>query len=233
VPDVNFWRELEIAVAQDEYLKPLVAAAKRLEIALAKLGVSTECMANLIDADMAAFLDDYFTTSTHSGVISGTPEFMSVFVRIAMETSEPHLQNPLDDLHSFWYTVLWAALYNPETLKEVDDPKVVRQVKRWRSGVAGPRGARASTVEEMSQCDLSSTGHSRLLSTIVPLLFEWNPSLTRLQRQFDKVFKGCTDSHEKLLVFYRFAYEGVAEYAELIYEERETLQAQSVAEATL
>ena len=77
--DVNFWTSLLDAVGDDTYLD-LVKAAERLEKALEKLGVSTTCMAVLIDADMAASLSDYFSQEAHHGVISVSPNLLSVRV---------------------------------------------------------------------------------------------------------------------------------------------------------
>ncbi|RPD53233.1 hypothetical protein L226DRAFT_563965 [Lentinus tigrinus ALCF2SS1-7] len=225
----NFWGGLKTAAAHDAYLLPLVVAAERLESALAKLGVSTECQAVTIDADMSAFLGDYFTTSTHAGAVSGTPEFMSVFVRSAMEAKESYLQSPVDDLLSFWYTVLWATLFNPDALKDLNHPTLVNQVKKWRKAIAGTTEERESVVSYLAFGRIASSAHSVLLKVMAPLLVMWYTSLAELGEQFLLAFKGCTEPRQKLLVFYRFAYEGVAEYAELLHERRGTLQASSLA----
>ncbi len=70
--DPAFWTNLRghEAVKQNHYLKKVVSAAETLEKALAKLGVSRQCKALLIDGDMAAFLPDQISKSEHSGVIS-------------------------------------------------------------------------------------------------------------------------------------------------------------------
>ncbi|RPD53235.1 hypothetical protein L226DRAFT_563964 [Lentinus tigrinus ALCF2SS1-7] len=225
----NFWGGLKTAAAHDAYLLPLVVAAERLESALAKLGVSTECQAVTIDADMSAFLGEYFTTSTHAGAVSGTPEFMSVFVRKAMEKKVSYLQNPIDDLLSFWYTVLWATLFNPDVLKDVHDSTLVHQVKKWRKAIAGTTEERESVISYLAFGRLASSAHSVLLKVMASLLVKWFTSLVKLWKQFLQAFEGCTEPRQKLLVFYRFAYEGVAEYAELLYESRGTLQGGSLA----
>ncbi|RPD55403.1 hypothetical protein L226DRAFT_538241 [Lentinus tigrinus ALCF2SS1-7] len=225
----NFWGGLKTAAGHDAYLLPLVVAAERLESALAKLGVSTECQAVTIDADMSAFLGEYFTTSTHAGAVSGTPEFMSVFVRKAMEKKVSYLQNPIDDLLSFWYTVLWATLFNPDVLKDVHDSTLVNQVKKWRKAIAGTTEERESVVSNLTFGRLASSAHSVLLKVMASLLVKWFTSLAQLGEQFLQAFKGCTEPRQKLLVFYRFTYEGVAEYVELLHERRGTLQGASLA----
>ncbi|RPD56214.1 hypothetical protein L226DRAFT_615737 [Lentinus tigrinus ALCF2SS1-7] len=232
----NFWGSLKTAAAHDAYLLPLVVAAERLESALAKLGVSesTACQGILIDADMSAFLGEYFTTSTHAGAPSGTPEFMSTFARRAMEVNAPYLQSPVDDLFSFWHTVLWATLFHPDALKGVDKPALAAQVTGWRQDVAGTRQERNSAVREFTTEDVNdpSSAHSVLLRVMASLLIAWDASLVQLRTQFLLAFEGCTERRQKLLVFYRFAYEGVADYAELLYADREALQASSSAGAT-
>ncbi|RPD56212.1 hypothetical protein L227DRAFT_578937 [Lentinus tigrinus ALCF2SS1-6] len=219
----DFWGGLKTAAGHDTYLLPLVVAAERLESALAKLGVSTECQVMVIDADTSAFLG---ATSTHAGVLSGTPEFMSAFLRTAVEENESYLQSPVDDLFSFWYTVLWATLFNPDVLKDVDDPTLVKQ---WRKHIAGTMAERESAVRRLTIEDFPSSAHSFLLNAMASLLVMWDESLVQLRKQFLQAFKGCTEPRQKLLVFYRFAYEGVAEYAELLYEARGTLQGASLA----
>ncbi len=72
----DFWTALRLKAAKKDhhlYLEQVVNAAERLEKALAKLELSGQCKALLIDGDMAAFLPDYFSTSEHSGVISVSP----------------------------------------------------------------------------------------------------------------------------------------------------------------
>ncbi|RPD56209.1 hypothetical protein L226DRAFT_615734 [Lentinus tigrinus ALCF2SS1-7] len=224
----HFWGGVKTAAGQDPYLLPLVVAAERLESALATLRVSesTECKAILIDADMSAFLGEYLTTSTHAGAPSGTPEFMSFCARSAMEKKRPYVQSPVDDLFSFWYTVLWATLFNPDALKDVDDRTLV-EVNDWRKDIAGTMAERESAVRYLTIEDFSSSAHSVLLKAMVPLLVKWDTSLAQLRTQFLRAFNACEEPCQKLLVFHRFAYEGVADYAELLYADREALQASS------
>ena len=70
--DDRFWRRLRDNL-KDKYLMDVVSAAERLENALAALGVSTECMAIIIDGDMAADLQSYLADSGHEGVIYVSP----------------------------------------------------------------------------------------------------------------------------------------------------------------
>ncbi len=37
---------------------------------------------------------------------------MSTFARAALDHHKPFLQSPVDDLYSFYWVALWAALYN-------------------------------------------------------------------------------------------------------------------------
>ena len=45
----------------------------------------------------------------------GTLESMSLAMRTAMDRGTPYMQSPTDDLQSFWWVTLWAAVNNPNS----------------------------------------------------------------------------------------------------------------------
>ncbi|KAI0696205.1 hypothetical protein C8T65DRAFT_37573 [Cerioporus squamosus] len=119
--DGDFWTDCGEEVA---------VAAQRLEHALANLnaGLSTEFRALLIDEDMVANSGEYFISSVH-----GTPEFMSDSLRMALRHDDKdYVQNPVDDLHSFMWTALWATVFNRRAL---EDAGLMEQqsVRMWPS----------------------------------------------------------------------------------------------------
>ncbi len=78
----DFWTALRLKAAKKDhhlYLEQVVNAAERLEKALAKLELSGQCKALLIDGDIAAFLPDYFSMPEHSGVISVSPRCLECY----------------------------------------------------------------------------------------------------------------------------------------------------------
>ncbi|RPD65743.1 hypothetical protein L227DRAFT_540670 [Lentinus tigrinus ALCF2SS1-6] len=224
----HFWMKLRGAVAQDEYLEQVVIAAERLEKALAKLGVSTECKALLIDGDMAAELKTYFSSSEHAGAISGTPEFMSRSLRAALEMNDKeYVQNPIDDLNSFVWTALWATVFNRLAL-ESTAPKA-QHVQRWRDQLSGEDGgSRADVLAAVSQRVTEVNDYAPLLRGMSPLFRKWSSTIDTLEGDFWIIWNRQKMlpmlPHQKLYVFYRFALEGVADYVELLYEQREWLQ---------
>ena len=70
-----------------------------------------------------------------------------------------------------------------------------------------------------------------LVKAILPLLREWIGSLCQLSVDFEDAFEllGDSESEEvglrRRLLFYRFAYRGVKEFAILLGKHRESIQA--------
>ncbi|RPD66591.1 hypothetical protein L227DRAFT_649286 [Lentinus tigrinus ALCF2SS1-6] len=222
--DDDFWIKLRAAVVEDEYLEKVVLAAERLEKALAKLGVSTECKALLIDGDTAAELKTYFSSSKHAGAISGTPEFMSDALRTVL--TRDYVQNPVDDLHSFVWTALWATVYNRRTLEGAGDDDSKMDVQGWRKSLSGDGSERSKTLSDIAHPLIDVSGHAPLVKGMSPLFRKWKSSLETLEVRFIIAWRvpGALP-RQKLYMFYRIALEGVADYAEMLYEQRERLQA--------
>ena len=68
--DDEFWTTLRSTLAHDDNLVKVADAAERLETAPRTLVVSTTCQAILINGDMDARLQTYFTSAAHVGIIS-------------------------------------------------------------------------------------------------------------------------------------------------------------------
>ena len=161
-------------------------------------------------------------------VPQGTPEFMSTQLWTAIERGETYVQSPVDDLQSFWWATLWAAVYNPLC------PPTDRTLEDWRGWLGSDDRAtvrdavtRSSTLEDMEV---------GLVKGILPLLRKWDGSLDELWVDFmDAVELGDSNSEaleggdaveaeRKRLLFYRFAYRGVTEFVTLLANERESIQ---------
>ncbi|KAI0754525.1 hypothetical protein C8Q80DRAFT_373079 [Daedaleopsis nitida] len=211
----GFWKDLIVATTE-ESLKAVVRAAERLEKALAQVGLSTECLAVLIDSDMAAPLEGYFSSSEHSGVISGTPEFMSERLIAALREVElTYVQNPVDDLKSFMWTTVWGAVFNPRA----DGSQMQNRLVHWRRMLRTHERLSALSAIEGSVLDDSSP----IVKGISSLIRMWRRELEDLEVKFGYAFKKALNADQKLHVFYQSALEGVALYAELLHELRETL----------
>lgn len=77
--------------------------------------------------------------------MQGTLEFMSHTARVAFDTPARYLQSPLDDLESFYWVALWAALRN----KSVDMEKLTSDEIRWRKAICGNTQERLSLTVEI------------------------------------------------------------------------------------
>ena len=158
-------------------------------------------------------------------VPQGTPEFMSTRLRKAWEHGEPHVPFPVDDLQSFWWTALWAAVYNPRC------PSSDWKIQRWRAQLGSGRWWDVRD-DVWSVCTPRQV-EAALVKAILPLLREWIGSLCQLSVDFEDAFEllGDSESEEAGLrrrrLFYRFAYRGVKEFAILLGKHRESIQAMS------
>ena len=153
-------------------------------------------------------------------VPQGTPEFMSTQLWTAIERGETYVQSPVDDLQSFWWATLWAAVYNPRSSTD-------ENIQDWRGQLGSDdrtkvRDAvtRSSTLEDMEV---------GLVKAILPLLWKWDGSLDELWVDLKHAVAarvgGADEAERKRLLFYRFAYRGVTEFVTLLANERESIQA--------
>ncbi|KAI0744468.1 hypothetical protein C8Q76DRAFT_851494 [Earliella scabrosa] len=215
----DFWSCLLDGVRNDEERRAIVQHAKELEDVLAQFDLSTLCKAVISDGDMAADLSTYFT-SRHDGGIFGTPEFMSTRLREAMEKGKPYLQSPVDDLQSFWWATLWAAVYNPLC------PPTDRTLEDWRGWLGSDDRTKVrDAVRDIGTLEDMEVG---LVKAILPLLRKWHGSLDQLWVDLKRAVARVGEAEEaerKRLLFYRFAYRGVTEFVTLLGEQRESIQA--------
>ena len=90
----------------------------------------------------------------------------------------PYLQSPIDDLWSFFYVTLWAALFNSPNAPD----------NHIRKGVSGNRNNREATVGRLLAPDSErefqeETGKplSPVMTQVVPVLRLWHRKLQALQ----------------------------------------------------
>ncbi|RPD69015.1 hypothetical protein L226DRAFT_563602 [Lentinus tigrinus ALCF2SS1-7] len=207
----------------------VVIAAERLEKALAKIGVSTEYRALLIDGDTAADLETYFSSSEGAGVIFGTPEFMSRSLKKAlMLDDKEYVQSLVDDLHFFVWTALWATVFNSWALEGAAPEKSQEVQQIWRDQLSRGGASRAHVLATISQrsTELCRLAHAPLVKGMSPLFRKWSSALDTLECDLYLAWRERDAlPRQKLNMIYRFALEGVADYGELLYEQREQLQA--------
>ena len=143
----------------------------------------------------------------------------------ALEESPPveYIQSSVDDLHSFCWTGTWGTVFNPLALEGAGDAQI-SQVQRWRRALVDVSSGRFMALNQLSARAIPVNDHAPLVKKMSPLFRRWNDSLDDLLEQFLTAWKvlGLTPV-QKLYIFYRYALEGVANYAELLIELQSTL----------
>ncbi|RDX48574.1 hypothetical protein OH76DRAFT_639563 [Lentinus brumalis] len=75
---------------------------------------------------------DHATSGGYAGIISGNPRFMSDSSGDTLRYGNTeYVQNPVDDLQSFMWTALWAAVFNRRALEGVGAVEQ-KKVRAWR-----------------------------------------------------------------------------------------------------
>ena len=163
--------------------------------------------------------------------IQGTYEFMSDDLLDTLDIPKDYLHSPIDDLDSFFFTTQWAAAFNDGASGKRHD---TREIQRFRDRISGRDRAKATTMVQNSlKPDRRNTpkeygpffAHSLYVLTpwirkLVDLRGDWERSI------MDKAEDLDDEEKEKFLrsSFLVWGYRGVAEYLELVYENRASLQ---------
>ena len=163
--------------------------------------------------------------------IQGTYEFMSDALLDTLDIPKDHLHSPIDDLDSFFFTMQWAAAFNDGASGKRHD---TREIQRFRDMISGRDRAKATimvlaTLDPDRRSTLEEYGSFFAHSLYV--LTPWIRKLADLRRKWGK---SVTDEAEDLddeekekflrSSFLVWGYRGVAEYLELVYENRALLQ---------
>jgi len=144
---------------------------------------------------------------------------MSTDLRDAISNSIAYVQSPVDDMHSFLWTAIWATLFNIQHFGKSPNEA------EWRNYLQGDMHARDSVPSRMLAGRVQRNGeYSPLLRSMIPVLRGWRRKLEEMSEDWDLLWEQCDDPSSKRLLFHRFAYRGVLEFLEVIRNEREALQ---------
>ncbi|KAG6852183.1 hypothetical protein C0991_002308, partial [Blastosporella zonata] len=182
-----------------------------------------DCKAILTDCDMAAEVIGYFSKE-HDGSISGTPEFMSIEARLALECGRAYVQSPIDDMESFYWTAVWATLNNAKF------PSTTEREEEWKrcfddSG-ASARIMVKYGINTLVSFDLPDRECSPFLAVMAPMLQKWWELLWKTNIQWSLAWKPVKAGPPlpKELLFHQFAYKLIPMYVVLLEGEKEGLQ---------
>ena len=163
--------------------------------------------------------------------IQGTYEFMSDALLNTLDIPKDHLHSPIDDLDSFFFTMQWAAAFNDGASGKRHD---TREIQHFRDMISGRDRAKATImVRDTLDPDRRSTleEYGSFFTCSLSVLAPWIQKLVDLRRAWrrsimNKVEDLDDEEKEKFLrsSFLVWGYRGVAEYLELVYENRASLQ---------
>ncbi|KAJ7645465.1 hypothetical protein DFH06DRAFT_1425076 [Mycena polygramma] len=140
--------------------------ASEITVLFAQLEIKDKDTVFVVDGDMAANWMTCFEEERNATKF-GTPEFMSLELRAAMDDERPYVHSPVDDIQSFFWLAMWAVLFNtkPQTRSRVE--------LKWQQRVrSGTYRAKASVVSELGTTSFLR-GHSLIGTQVFPLLQDW------------------------------------------------------------
>ena len=163
--------------------------------------------------------------------IQGTYEFMSDALLNTLDIPKDHLHSPIDDLDSFFFTMQWAAAFNDGASGKRHD---TREIQHFRDRISGrDRGNATPMVQNMLRHDDPDTleEYGPFFTCSLSVLAPWIQKLVDLRRAWRRSIMNKAEDlgdeeKEKFLRsnFLIWGYRGVAEYLELVYENRASLQ---------
>lgn len=150
--------------------------------------------------------------------MQGTLEFMSHTARVAFDTPARYLQSPLDDLESFYWVALWAALRN----KSVDMEKLTSDEIRWRKAICGNTQERLSlTVEIGANRDAEDLQKfNPVLRDTWPMFKTWWTKLQQRRSKWSTLQKVEVQATSKIVQFDFYAIVGVHDFLDILIEQR-------------
>ncbi|KAF7323246.1 Polyphosphoinositide phosphatase [Mycena chlorophos] len=194
--------------------------AERLMNLLDQLGLGTEASGLIIDGDNAVRWSQF--QSPRDTTRSGTAEFMSARLLDSMQTNEPILHAPVDDLSAIFNVTQWASAFHRGN-------KSLPAVQRICKDLAGNDAERARATAAIARIAAHPTLQAkfgRFLPRCSVFLARWRAKLDERTREYEVAFNaieelGLEDNADLLrLLFFKSAYGGVADYVEVLVEWR-------------
>lgn len=141
-------------------------------------------------------------------------------MRAAKESGRAYAHSSLDDLHSFFWTVVWAVMNNKNQIP--NDSEAL-----WRHKLRGPWEIRGSVMELYSFSNLNSS-YSPMVVNMQSFSEEWNFKVDRLLKEGHTkartLSKSAGTTNDDVLDMYKcLTLRGVLEYFELVIEHEQSL----------
>ncbi|EIW80211.1 hypothetical protein CONPUDRAFT_137525 [Coniophora puteana RWD-64-598 SS2] len=191
------------------------ALLKKLKDLLERLKIDDQCKGFVIDGDLAINLREYFFDINLSEATSrsGTVEFMSEGLITSVKMKEPYLQSPVDDVFSFFYSALWAAVYNGD-YNELGLPNGLDVL---RQEIASETRTRAveTVVERVA---LKANNYGDFLPKCQAFLRSWQAIIKRIVVDWAAIMDKDPEAGTLEEHFCTFYERSLLEYLELLIE---------------
>ena len=145
----------------------------------------------------------------------------------ALRMHHSHIHSPVDDIESFYYTVLWATAFNDGASGGKHNGT---EIQHFRDMIAGDRRELAVFLAEILSPRGAMAEYGQFFAQSLDLLALWRAKYSALSRAWSRVRyeAAALDGEEKQkylgLNFLNHGYRGVGEYLELVHEHRASLQ---------
>ncbi|KAJ7639179.1 hypothetical protein FB45DRAFT_1023917 [Roridomyces roridus] len=187
--------------------------ASRLQNLLAQLDI-THARGFVTDADVATKW--HHSVGTPTIPASGTIDFMSPPLLRSMENKEPYLHSPVDDLFSTAFVAQWAAVSHASGGHLARVHLLRHEIRENR------RSEVRDTLVELTP-DCPEHEYGPFLNHLGPVFDDWWKKLRRLSSDF-RLAKQDANAEKLRMIFGTVAYRGVADLAEIILEQSESLE---------
>lgn len=141
---------------------------------------------------------------------------MSSRLLSAIRNKTAILQSPLDDMWSFFWTALWATLFNCH-----DQGKSITE-NNWRDDVRGQHRDRDYVAQMIRGEPIERRKEfSLMLRQMAPLLREWHKSLEEMNFKWAGEVIAMEESAapaDLLTLFHKYAHQGVLDFVHILWE---------------
>jgi hypothetical protein len=158
-----------------------------------------------------------------------TPEVMSSELSVGKWWTGSYMSSPASDLESFYYTARWAAAFNEGASGEMYNGDAIRE---YRKMLLEQRIVADIVIQESdySYWEKNREVYGPFFVRSMALLQPWSKKLRNLSIAWRSVMRqtrDLSDAEEEEYLAYNFlvyAYRGVREYFEILYQHRALLQ---------
>ncbi|KAJ7179531.1 hypothetical protein C8R46DRAFT_1074014 [Mycena filopes] len=205
----------------DHETEPLTPIVGEIQALVSRLPVPRNLTAVLTGGEMAEWRTHFDRDEK-----SPSPEWMSLLLHRAIQDGDTsYIQSPVDDIQSFFWTAVWAVLFNVRNQERSPE-----EIKWQRSLEDAELSKKTNFVDWLGET-FKFKDYSPVSVQLLPLLREWWELQKSLSKDWSKARSSIEDLSDDLQrqcylhSFHLFALRGVKEYLALAEKYRPILQA--------